>query len=1214
MLQTVRPTVLPLLLGFLFVLVDALGSPVLKTVDLEPRKKVGLSKLFEVLESKHTGVDYIQPLHWDQLIHEFADTVGMTGKPSITGICSGDFDGDSRPDLFLAYPFGGHRLYRNLGGFHFEDVTEKAGISILVQEHWAVGCCFVDYDGDGALDIFVAGTGDVNLLLENRGNGTFRDRAVQMGVAHKGANVQMAFADYDLDGDLDGYLVTNRNTNTPPPTEGMQVQVSISQGVPLIEEHFREKYDVVRHPEEGFRVVRGGEYDHLFRNDGNRFTDISKDVGISGTDQGLAASWFDYDDDGDPDLYVANDFFGPDHLYRNDRGKFIDVAQEILPHVPWFSMGTDVADINNDGLLDLMGTDMAGSSHFKSKVGMGDMDKSRWFLETANPPQYMRNSLFVNAGGGRFLEAAQMAGVANTDWTWSVKLADLDCDGWVDIYGTNGMTHDSNNPDLAAKADALSGELERADFWRRSGLKKDHNFAFRNLGGLQFEPIAKQWGLDFFGVSYGATFADFDGDGDLDIAVASQEDPIRIYRNNSTAGHVARIRLLGGKRNSHGIGAKLTLETVLGLHVRYLNACQGYASANEPVVHFGLGEAVRIRKLSIRWPLGTVQEFEDLPVDKLFIIKEPEGVQGPVKPRSNPSTLFSSSDRLLTFVHEENEFDDYAQPLLPHRLSRLGPGMAWGDVDGDGDPDVFIGGASGQPGAVYLGDGKGGFTSTEQKYLTAFTQGEDMGAVFFDAEGDGDLDLFVASGGFDPSQAGVFFRDRLHLNDGKGNFTLDHGATQNFRDSSGPVVAADFDRDGDLDLFVGGRVVPGRYPQHPVSRLLQNDGGKFVDVSDSIAKGLSSTGMVTGALWSDMDGDGWIDLLVTHEWGAVHIWKNQNGRFIDWSRQAGTDKLLGWWTGITGSDVDRDGDIDYVVGNLGLNTKYHASPSRPWIAYAGNVDGSGVFRFVEACYEGDILFPVRGKSCSTHALPSLAKKFTTFQAFARATLPQIYDPAHLKKSHRLEINELASGLLINNGTGRMRFQPLPRLAQVSAVFGMAFADVDADGYNDLCLAQNFFSPQPETGNVDGGLGLILRGHGNGNFTPLRVDESGVVIPEDAKALAVADLNGDSRPDLVTTVNNGPVRIFTNMVSGGSPFVVRLQGMKCIGSRVTVELIKGKPYTAEVYAGSGYLTGNSPNIFLGIPKGDSVKAIHIRLPDGTTKTYPSPKGPMVVLKL
>ncbi|MDE0821323.1 MAG: CRTAC1 family protein, partial [Opitutales bacterium] len=312
--------------------------------------------------------------------------------------------------------------------------------------------------------------------------------------------------------------------------------------------------------------------------------------------------------------------------------------------------------------------------------------------------------------------------------------------------------------------------------------------------------------------------------------------------------------------------------------------------------------------------------------------------------------------------------------------------------------------------------------------------------------------------------------------------------------------------------------------------------------------------------------------------------------------------------------VDRDGDIDYVVGNLGLNTKYHASPSRPWIAYAGNVDGSGVFRFVEACYEGDILFPVRGKSCSTHALPSLAKKFTTFQAFARATLPQIYDPAHLKKSHRLEINELASGLLINNGTGRMRFQPLPRLAQVSAVFGMAFADVDADGYNDLCLAQNFFSPQPETGNVDGGLGLILRGHGNGNFTPLRVDESGVVIPEDAKALAVADLNGDSRPDLVTTVNNGPVRIFTNMVSGGSPFVVRLQGMKCIGSRVTVELIKGKPYTAEVYAGSGYLTGNSPNIFLGIPKGDSVKAIHIRLPDGTTKTYPSPKGPMVVLKL
>ena len=1217
MFQTVRHPVLPLFLfGFLLVLVDATGTIALKTVDLEPRIKVDSFKLFELLKSKHTGVDYIEPLHWDQLIREFSDTVGMTGKASITGICSGDFDGDSRPDLFLGYPFGGHRLYRNNGGLNFEDVTEKAGLSNLVKEHWAVGCCFIDYDGDSDLDIFVAGTGDVNLLLENLGNGTFRDRAAVMGVAHKGANIQMAFADYDLDGDLDGYLVTNRNTNTPLPPDGIQVQVSISRGVPLIEERFREKYDVVRHPEEGFRVVRGGEYDHLFRNDGNVFTDVSSEVGISGTDQGLAASWFDYDDDGDPDLYVANDFFGPDHFYRNDRGQFIEVTRKILPHVPWFSMGTDVADINNDGLLDLMGTDMAGSSHFKSKLGMGDMDKSTWFLKTANPPQYMRNTLFVNAGGGRFLEAAQMAGVANTDWTWSVKLADLDCDGWVDIYGTNGMTHDSNNPDLAAKADSLSGKLERAEFWRRSGLKKDNNFAFRNMGGLQFSPIAKQWGLDFLGVSYGATFADFDGDGDLDIAVASQEDPIRIYRNNSTNGHVARIRLRGGKRNSHGIGAKVTLQTELGIHVRYLNACQGYASANEPVVHFGLGEATRIRKLSIRWPLGTVQEFEDLSVDKLFIITEPEGVQGPSKPRSNPSTLFASSDGgSLPFIHKENEFDDYAgQPLLPHRLSRLGPGMAWGDVDGDGDKDVFVGGASGQPGAVYLGDGMGGFTPTKQKYLNAFRRGEDMGAVFFDAEGDGDLDLFVTSGGFDPSLLGVFFRDRLHLNDGKGNFTLDHGATENFRDSSGPVVVADYDRDGDLDLFIGGRVVPGRYPQYPVTRLLENDGGKFIDVSDSIASGLSSTGMITGALWSDMDGDGWVDLLITQEWGAIQIWKNEKGRFINWSRQAGTDKLLGWWTGITGSDIDRDGDIDYIIGNLGLNTKYHASSSRPWVAYAGDVDGSGAFRFVEACYEGDILFPVRGKSCSTHALPSLAKKFTTFQSFAKATLPQVYDPVHLKNTRRLEINELASGLLMNNGQGRMQFQPLPRLAQISAVFGMAFADVDADGYNDLCLAQNFFSPQPETGNVDGGLGLVLRGHGNGDFTPLRVDESGVAIPGDAKALAFVDLNSDSRPDIVATVNNGPVQVFTNRSSGGTPFVVRVMGVRSVGARVTVQFIKSKPYTAEVYAGSGYLTGNPTDLFLGIPDGDSIKEVQIRLADGTIKTFPPPNGSILELKL
>ena len=368
------------------------------------RREVVSSNLFENVSPDESGLRYIKPSHWKKLESELLEHPNWTGHPSITGICAGDFDGDSRPDIFMAYPYGGHRLYRNIGGFKFEDVTESSGIDKFTALHWAVGCSFVDYDGDRDLDLFVAGTGDVNLLLENLGNGNFREHAERMGVAHKGANIQMAFADYDLDGDLDGYLVTNRETNGERPLDDRNIKVTFENGLPLIEERYRENYDVVRHPEEGFRIVQGGEYDHLFRNDGDNFVDVSEEVGLLGTDQGLAASWFDYDEDGDPDLYVANDFFGPDRFYRNDNGRFIDITSHALPHVPWFSMGTDVGDIDNDGLLDFMGTDMAGSDHFKSKIGMGDMEKSNWFLQTSNPPQYMRNSLYLNSGTGKFHE------------------------------------------------------------------------------------------------------------------------------------------------------------------------------------------------------------------------------------------------------------------------------------------------------------------------------------------------------------------------------------------------------------------------------------------------------------------------------------------------------------------------------------------------------------------------------------------------------------------------------------------------------------------------------------------------------------------------------------------------------------------------------------------------------------------------------------------
>ncbi len=1108
----------------------------------------------------------------------------MTDSDGLHGVFFGDFDGDHYADLFLPGPYGGHRLYRNKGSFQFEDVTEKTGLSDLFNSHWAAGGTFVDFDGDGDLDIFVAGSGERNLMLENQGDGTFKDKAKEVGLDVESVNIQMAFADYDQDGDLDGYLVTNSMKGSPKLPNNTEVKVAIKGGKPEVEKKYQGIAGIVPHPSEGYRIVPAGDRDYLFRNDGGVFTDVSTEAGIEGFHEGLSAIWFDADEDGDPDLYVSNDFFGPDRFYMNHKGKFVESVKVAMPHTPWFSMGATCGDINNDGLFDLFTTDMAGSNHYKSKMGMGDMEKSSWFLTTSDPPQYMRNALFINTGTPRFLEAAHFAGIAGSDWTWSSQFADLDNDGLVDLFVTNGTTHDSTNSDLVAQANLIQDPLAQANFWRNQGLKKDTNYAYRNLGGLKFQKISEEWGLDYLGVSFGAAFADLDLDGDLDLAITSLGDPIRIYRNDSQEGNSMRIRLHGKGLNSHAIGAKVTMETEAGkLIARYLSPVQGYASSNEPILHFGMGDARKAKKLTVRWPTGELQVHRDIPANVALDIYQDESLywKKPPKPREPP--IFLETQIFSGFRHVENEFNDYSiQPLLPHRLSRLGPGIALADVDTDGDTDIFMGAASKQQGTILIKEDGNRFLPSEQVPLKSFYLGEDMGAVFFDVENDGDPDLFVASGGADPNLRTVFRRDRLHINDGKGNFALAPAATENHRDSSGPVAPVDFDLDGDIDLFVGGRLVPGQYPLTPVSRLLVNEGGRLVDRALSLAKGLSNSGMVTGAIWSDIDNDGWPDLLTTHEWGPIRVWKNTEGKLAEVSLASGTVDLLGWWTGISGADIDNDGDIDFAVGNLGLNTKYHATPKHPWLAYYGKFNDMDTPRFIEASYEGDILFPVRGKSCSTAAIPGLSTKFHTFHEFAGATLNQVYANAQLSNAKSFSINTLASGLLFNDGTGKFTFRPLPWQAQISSVFGTLFADVDADGFQDLCLVQNFYSTQPETGNVDGGIGLVLKGKPSGEFEPLGARDSGFVLPGDAKALVAIDLNSDDRPDMIATRNNHSPITFQNICIQGKPFSVKFYGNQGICAKIRLELSSGNYLYGEYHTSSGYLSSGENTLFFGIP--------------------------------
>lgn len=1169
----------------LFLLSDGMGRKFEAFPFIKSQIPEGKESVFTEILNSESGLKF--KLEFGTLDNRelLSDPFFVTSKQAI-GVCAGDFDNDGWEDLFFTHSFGGHQLFRNLGGLKFEDVTKKMKLVSLFRNHWAVGCSFVDINGDGWLDLFVAGTGDPNLVLLNQGGKSFMDSTVDLGLSRKGASVQMAFSDFDRDGDLDGYLVTNRLSSLPDPQQGQEVKAELFRGKLRVEEKYDQIFNVVRHPEEKFRVVNAGERDLFYRNDNGHFVEASLDLGFSGTDEGLAATWFDYDLDGWPDLYVANDFYGPDRLYRNIEGKrFEDVTAKALPHIPWFSMGTDSADINNDGWPDLMTSDMAGSSHYKSKMGMGDMADSGWFLRSSNPKQYMRNSLYLNSGKGRFMEIAYQAGVDSTDWTWSVKFGDLDNDGWIDLLGTNGMMQDRTNSDLVHQSKFLKTKEERIEFWKKVPPKKDENFIFRNLDGLKFIKMGKPWKFDFLGVSFGTAMADFDRDGDLDVAVASMQEPYKLYRNDLDSGSSVTVRLFAKALNPWGIGSTVRVKTDLGSYWRTLSSSQGYASSNSPILHFGLGTAKKIHSIEVTWPDGKLDRYFDLPLQSHLHLHQSDNNSSIAAPLEVEPTLFREDDLLSHTKHEENLVNDFSiQPLLPYRLSRLGPGLSWGDVDGDGDLDLFVGQSRSTGSRLYLQNKEGAFVEKEQKYFsdTQLVPFKDMGSLFLDADSDGDLDLFVASGGYDPNVRSLYLRDRLFLNQGQGDFVLGLPNTPDIRDASGPVCAADFDRDGDLDLFVGGRFVPGKYPQGPKSRLLINQQGTYRDQTLTLAPGLSDGGLVNSAVWSDFDGDGWIDLWVVPEWGEIRVWKNNQGRLSEVTSTLGLQKYKGWWTSILPVDYDSDGDMDYAVGNLGFNTKYKASLKEPLILHWGDMDGSGKPRLIEACYKSGKLLPIRGKSCSTNAIPSLAKKFKTFHAFASSELTEIYQPSFLRESLRLEVNQLASGIW-ENDQGKFSFTLFPDLAQLSAVFGMVASDFDGDGWTDLCLAQNFFPMQPETGRVNGGLGMVLLGDGMGGWVPQLAGKSGLVIPGDATSLSHLDLNQDTYPDLVVSNNNGPTQTFLHSGTGNSPLLVRVKGkpgnLRGAGGRLQIIREQGPAEVIDLHLGVGYLTGNEPQAWV-----------------------------------
>jgi hypothetical protein len=1138
----------------------------------QPRGKT----MFAQLSPEQTGVKtenhYDDPRMWGELYHEFED--GSIG----TGVAVGDYDGDGRPDIFVVSKTAGCRLFRNLGGYRFEDVTEKAGVG-GAPGVWNLGATFVDIDNSGRLDIYVCRFNAPNLLYINQGDGTFKEMAHAYGLDVTDSSVMAAFCDYDRDGWLDVYIATNLLMKNAHPS---------------------------------------GQRGYLFHNNRNgTFTNVTEGAGIFGEAQSHSATWWDYDNDGWPDLYVASDYGIPDKLYHNNRdGTFTDVIDRVLPHTSSSSMGSDTGDLENNGRIDLLVADMAATTHEKDQRTMvrereGERDTS------AATPKYHRNALFINTGTGRCLEAANLAGIAATDWTWSVRFEDLDNDGRLDLFVTNGFNRDPDT-DVLSRALLAHSQAERIQVLFDSPVKAEKHLAFRNMGDLRFEDASADWGLDQKGVSFGAAFGDLGGDGNLDLVYSNYEGGVTILRNDSDTGHRVNVDLRGTVSNRFGVGATVRVESALGVQVRQLALARGYMSSSEPMLHFGLGGDTVITRMVVTWPSGHVQTFGNLGVDRRYTVTEPSAPIALPADAARPPGQFSEEGVAVGLAlksREEPVDEAHVQRLIPVRLNRRGPGLAVGDVFGTGRDDVVMGGTTLDPLRVLHASESGAYLAADSEATAAGATIDDGPVLLFDAAGAGREDLLVTKGGNALPAGSPEYQPRLFLNDGHGGLrAAPEGALPPLLFSAGAVAAADFDRSGRLGVFIGGRVLTGQYPLAPRSALLANRGGRFEDVTDALAPGLRGVGMVTAALWSDVDGDGWPDLLLTLEWGQVKYFHNSQGKgFEDWTEKAGFASAgTGWWTSIAAADFNGDGRPDFVVGNVGLNTQYHADPSHPALLYSGDFRGNGSTQLIEAYYEGDKLYPWRSRVGLGAAIPSILKRYVRTAYYARATLGEILGDDKLAQARRFAATELRSGVFLSQPDGSYRFEPLPRMAQISPLQGVVAGDFEGEGHADIYAVQNSYAPIASVGRFDGGLSQLLRGDGHGKFEPVPPAESGLVVPGDAKALAVLDLDQDGWPDFLVTRNNDTQLAFhNNGAAGRRSLRILLRGAAgnptAVGARITVVLADGSAQTAEVYAGSGCYSQSAAACFFGYREGAPPRRILVRWPSGLTTEHEFPAG-------
>ncbi|MBL7964484.1 MAG: VCBS repeat-containing protein [Flavobacteriales bacterium] len=1034
------------------------------------------------------------------------------------GVAVGDLDGDSLPDLVMVSNRNAGAVYKNLGGMRFEDITSRVGFDL--SGTWATGVTLVDVDADGRLDIHVSASGPWpghsrrNLLFMNKGADRFAEEGDARGLAIDGQTTMAYFADLDGDGDLDAYLVQHRND-------------------------WHDMSRVVIDPQRPYDPIVS---DRLLLNNGKgHFTDQTQAAGVAGRNFGLAACIGDLNDDGRPDIYVCNDFSTADRMLiqqpgqgRDGKPRFSDQILTRLKHTSYYSMGIDRADINNDGLQDLCVLDMTPGDHKRNKENMASMQPEAFWnlVRTGFHHQYMVNVLQLNNGNGTYSDIGHLAGIDRTDWSWAPLFLDLDNDGWKDLFVSNGIARDIANSDFRAQVHKIAREQGTNLYFRpilelapRSVV---NNLVYRNQGDLTFGNAVNLWSYRHAANTTGAAYADLDADGDLDLVTMDVDQTAKVIRNHARengTGHFLQIKLKGEQREPTAMGTVVTLHAPGGSQVAELRVERGFQSSVEPLIHFGLGSTT-IDSLTIDWPDGTRSTLHDPGADQRLWLHWDQLERMPIPaPQLAPPLLTERHPRAgIDHRHAENAADDLlGGVLLPHRQTEHGPAAAVADVNGDGLDDVLITASAGRSCTLFLQQSDERLLPATHQPWSAFSNSEFIGAHFFDADGNGTLDLYLASGSTEFPVGSPLYQDRIFLNDGKGRFRYADGALPPITSSTQAIASADIDGDGDIDLFIGGRNIPGAYPAPPPSLVLLNEGGRFMDATTNWL-GDIQLGMVTSALFVDLDGDGPKELVVCGEWMPVMAFRSEGNRFIDATAQLLDPGMTGWWFTITAADLDGDGDVDLVTGNLGLNNKFHPSAERPLKVYMSDFEGKGRNEVVLAKTTGSTELPIRGRECSSQQCPSIAQRFPTYKAFAEADLTGIYGQENLARAVQAQATEFRSMVWRNNGLGKLTPEPLPNQAQISPLRGIVVMDVDGDGRLDLVTAGNMYGAEVETTRYDAGIGLVLTSAADGQYTARPVLESGFHVPFDSRALVILR-TGRPQPSILVVNNSGPVQLF-----------------------------------------------------------------------------------------